>query len=695
MPAVPGPALSPAAPTEAGPAAPRPSRRLWREWLLCLCAALVCVLLFQRSGVLERLDLALYDAVLRLDATAPHPDILIVAVDEASLQAVGRWPWPRERHAELMERLAAARPRAVALDMLFTEPGDPAADAALARAFAALRAACPVFLPVTVRVPLAAGRPPQLLRPLPEFEGAVTGLGHIHAELDADSVARSLYLHEGTAAAPWDALALRLAAASGAGPAPRGPDAPPEGTGWERRSRLLLPFAGEAGHYRTVPAASVLRGEVPASVIRDRTVLVGLTATGVGDRFATPLSAGSALTPGVEINATAVDGLLTGRMLRPVDPAAQAAAALLAVGLWMLLLRRLGPQGPRNGLWALVAFALAALVLSAALQRVARLWLPVAPWLLAALVGYLLWSWRRLAALMADLYQRAEMLHPGATAQARTDLGRSDGWQQVVQALDRGLAAERQAQRQRGEALRLLSHDLRAPQSAILALLHSAPAEAAQDPALAALHQRIGQQVHATLTLAEDFVLQLRAEEGVYDWQDIDLAALAMDVHDRAWPLAQAKSIELLLRLPAAAGGAQEGGADDGGGDEEGAGSSAGCWMRVEPRLLNRALFNLVENAIKYSPAGRAVELALAWRTGQDAVFTVTDHGRGIAPEDLPQLFEPYRRFGDTGAVAGHGLGLSLVRTVAERHGGRVQCRSTLGEGSVFSLTLPASRAVD
>lgn len=651
-----------------------PASRLLREWLLCLCAVLACVLLLQRSGVLERLDLALYDAVLHLDARPAHPDILIVAVDEASIQAVGRWPWPRERHAQLLDHLAAARPRAVALDVLFTEASEPQADAALAQALVALRKVCPVFLPLTVQLPLAVGREPLPLRPLPDFEASVTGLGHIHVELDADSVARSLYLREGVAGTGWDALGLRLAAVSGAVAVPKGPDASPDGTGWWRSSRLLLPFPDGSGHYRTVPAVSVLRGEVPDAVIRGKTVLVGLTATGVGDRYPTPISVGSALTPGVEINAAAVDGLLTGRMSRPAGAALQTGAAVLAVGLWMLLLRRLGP---RAGLLALIGFAAAALMLSAGLQHVARLWLPVAAWLLAALVGYLLWSWRRLAALMADLYRRAEILHPGATVQAGQA---SDGWQHVVQALDRGLAAEAQSQRQRSEALRLLSHDLRAPQSAILALLQTAPAEARAAPALAAMHRRIEQQVHTSLALAEDFVLQLRAEGDRYDWQEIDLAPLAMDVHDRAWPLANAKGIDLTLTLPELG---------------EPADDNAGCWMRVEPRLLSRAWFNLVENAIKYSPPGSTVKLELAWQPGADAVWTVSDAGRGIAAEDLPRLFELYSRFGPTDAVPGHGLGLALVQTVAQRHGGQVHCQSELGRGSVFSFTLPGSRAVD
>jgi len=645
--------------------------RLLREWLLCLTAVLAGALLLLRSGALERLDLAVYDAALHLDGAQAHPDILIVAVDEASLAALGRWPWPRERHAQLLRTLAAAQPRAVALDLLFTEPAaQPGADDALAGALASLRAVSPVFLPMALAEPLAKGRTPQPLLPLPAFAQSASGLGHIHVELDGDSVVRSLYLHEGTAGRRWDALSLRLAQAAGAGAPPRGPDAPADGTGWLRASRLLLPFAGGPGAYRTVPYVSVLRGEVPAAALRDRIVLVGLTATGVGDRYPTPLSGTSALTPGVEINAAAVDGLLTGRMLRPVGPWGQALAAVLALAAWMACLWRLGPRG---GVGGLLAFVLLALAVSVAAQAWLRWWLPVTSWCIAALLGYLLWSWRRLVALLADLYRRAEALRPGAVAEARGQ----DGWQHVVDALDRGLAAERQMQRQRDEALQLLSHDLRAPQSAILALLNgTAPA---QDTATAALHGRIEQQVRATLALADDFVMQLRAEGDAYDWQDVDLAQLALDVHDRAWPLARAKGIALDLQLPRA----------------EGADVVESCWMNVDPRMLRRALFNLVENAIKYSPPQTRVELALAWRPGGDAVFAVRDQGVGIAPGDLPRVFEHYRRVGDTGAAAGHGLGLSLVRTVAERHGGRVQCTSTPGQGSVFTLAVPAARAVD
>lgn len=637
--------------------------RLLREWLGCLAAVLACALLLQCSGVLERVDLAVYDMVLRLDSRPVHPDILVVAVDEASVQALGRWPWPRERHAELLDRLSRARPRAVALDMLFTEPSP--ADGALARSLATLREHSAVFLPMTLGEPLARGRVPQPLLPLPAFGDAASGLGHIHVELDGDSVARSLYLREGLeGSVQWDALSALLARASGAPTPPRGPDAPRDGTGWQRASRMLIPFSGGPGAYRSVPYVSVLRGEVPEPLIRDKIVLVGLTAAGAGDRYPTPVSGAAALTPGVEINAAAVDGLLADRMLRPVSPQVQALACGLALLAWMACLWRLGPRG---GVWGLAAFALAALAATATIQAGLRWWLPVASWVLPALLGYLLWSWRRLAVLLSDLYRRAEALRPDVSGPARRD-----GWQDVVEALDRGLLAEQQMQQQRNEALQLLSHDLRAPQSAILALLSGTGRP--QDARAVELHGRIEQQVRATLGLADDFVMQLRAEGDTYDWQEVDLAQLVIDACDRAWPLATAKRIALEMQLPRA----------------DGSGSVEACWMRVDPRMLGRAFFNLVENAIKYSPAGTTVWVALAWQLGEDASFSVRDQGVGVAAEDLPHLFERYRRVGDMTVASGHGLGLSLVKTVAERHGGQVCCDSEPGVGSVFTLTLPA-----
>ena len=101
-------------------------------------------------------------------------------------------------------------------------------------------------------------------------------------------------------------------------------------------------------------------------------------------------------------------------------------------------------------------------------------------------------------------------------------------------------------------------------------------------------------------------------------------------------------------------------------------------------------LYNLVENAVKYSPEGGHIEIA-ALREGRNAVITVTDDGPGIPAEDLPHIFDRFYRVDkarsrDTG---GTGLGLSIVRQIVTLHQGTVTVDSVEGQGSVFRVELP------
>jgi two-component system, OmpR family, sensor kinase len=114
--------------------------------------------------------------------------------------------------------------------------------------------------------------------------------------------------------------------------------------------------------------------------------------------------------------------------------------------------------------------------------------------------------------------------------------------------------------------------------------------------------------------------------------------------------------------------------------------------VRGDGERLRQLVWNLVENAIRYTPPGGTVTLALR-RRGPVAEVTVSDTGIGIPPEHLPHIFERFYRV-DTGrsrAVGGTGLGLSIVRQISEAHGGQVRVRSTPGEGSTFTVALPVS----
>jgi len=113
-----------------------------------------------------------------------------------------------------------------------------------------------------------------------------------------------------------------------------------------------------------------------------------------------------------------------------------------------------------------------------------------------------------------------------------------------------------------------------------------------------------------------------------------------------------------------------------------------------DPDMLARALVNLVENAVKYSPEGGRVIIRL--RPEADALrIEVEDTGPGIESKYLAHLFEPFYRGPTTGKVSGTGLGLYVVKRIVEAHGGRVEVQSEPGHGSIFTLVLPLTQSKD
>jgi two-component system sensor histidine kinase KdpD len=102
---------------------------------------------------------------------------------------------------------------------------------------------------------------------------------------------------------------------------------------------------------------------------------------------------------------------------------------------------------------------------------------------------------------------------------------------------------------------------------------------------------------------------------------------------------------------------------------------------------MERVLVNLIENALKYSPAEEPVHVQVG-TTASEVLVRVVDHGLGIARADVERIFEPFQRASD-GAVRGAGLGLAIARGFAHANGGRVWAESREGQGSTFVLALP------
>ena len=111
-------------------------------------------------------------------------------------------------------------------------------------------------------------------------------------------------------------------------------------------------------------------------------------------------------------------------------------------------------------------------------------------------------------------------------------------------------------------------------------------------------------------------------------------------------------------------------------------------WTMCDSGRIEQALVNLISNAVKFTPAGGTI-LVHTSRTDDEITISVSDTGAGIAPAQVPHIFETYWQSDVTKKGAGTGLGLSIVKAIVEAHGGRVWVESTLGIGSTFSFSLP------
>lgn len=384
-----------------------PARRFERFGLALVLAVFAVVLL--HGNWLWRWDRLFYDWQLASESRPPADDIVIVAIDEQSLRELGRWPWSRRIHADLVRKLTAAGARAIALDIVFAEPSanDPAADADLA---AALTESGRVVLPVLNEQTQLDGQLLETL-PIPILATAASGLGHVDVDLDLDGIARSVYLKAGLGSPRWSTLALALLesvdpTAGAALPGERAAPAEiPSPYAWARDYHVLIPFAGPPGHFRHVSYAEALHGTHDPTIFRDRFVLVGMTAAGLGDMLPTPVSGLTQPMSGVEFNANVLDTLRRGVAVQRLQPAW---STLLTV---VLVLSSVGMCAVKPSRWTLSPIGLSmalTLIVSLILLHVAHRWFPLTPVLLAQALSYPLWSWRRLRQAARSLFVEQE-----------------------------------------------------------------------------------------------------------------------------------------------------------------------------------------------------------------------------------------------------------------------------------------------
>lgn len=272
----------------------------------------VAVTLLLASGFADRFELPVRDAVLRALPRKPAQSTVIVAVDEASIERFGSWPWPRARLAEIVDRAADAGARGVVFDILLVDGRD--GDDRLAAALRRIPAAAVAVLADDGRWRL----------PTPALR-SVARLGHGNFEFDADGILRRFSSTKQSGERALPALAFEAAWLVRVASVPVG--------------RAVAPaFRTRPRDIPQVSAAALLSGKGGES-LRGRIVFVGLTAVALGDRVLTPVSTDAEA--GVTVQAAATESVMRGEQIRAMPPIVAglfATAFVLLPRRWTLVL---------------------------------------------------------------------------------------------------------------------------------------------------------------------------------------------------------------------------------------------------------------------------------------------------------------------------------------------------------------------
>lgn len=257
-----------------------------------------------------------------------------------------------------------------------------------------------------------------------------------------------------------------------------------------------------------------------------------------------------------------------------------------------------------------------------------------------------------------------------AVPMERDELGRlAETLNQMMTRLERSFAALR---RFTADA----SHELKTPLTVVRAGVERAITRPGVPPETLAPLEETLQEVNRMTELLDSLLTLARADEGRADLhrEPVDLREILEEAGETGELLAEHAGVGIEIRLP-----------------------PQPVVVEVDRSRMRQLALNLIENAVKYTPRGGQVSVELAGNDGR-VVFTVADTGIGIAPGDLPHVFDRFWRADSartrTSERAGTGLGLAICKWIAEAHGGTIEVQSRPGRGTTFTVGLPRGDTV-
>lgn len=592
-------------------------------------------LLLSWTSLGRQFDNYAYDFFFRLEQPAPwQPGSVILAIDEATMAKYGGNNGIRGALAAGLQHLAKAGPSAVAVDIILGDATTEEADSQLEQAFAA-----------TPNLVLAC----YLLRdgtwsePIPRFRAHAAAVGHVHANFDKfDSVYRDAPLmkvsgHTRRWALPLEAFRVSLGAQIVESPddllvgAVRVPSTMHDEFTDGRTLRIRYPPVAMDGIPRISVAELDAHPELAAR-FAGKVVFAGVTAQGMGDRWVTPYSNARDM-PGIEMNASVYETLAQRRFLVDASAGAVVAVCILLAGTGGLIFF-LGSGWLANLAAVALVLLTQAIPALAFAQQVVWAWLPGT---LAGLLGVALAAtWRHFV--------------------VRRDLDR--------------------AEHERGryqKAMQFVTHEMKTPLTAIQGsselLGRYAQMPEAKRKQMAEL---INTESKRLAKMIETFLSAERLSAGEMEMKQerFSLPELIDACTLRARVYAERKQIVIDVgHIPV-------------------------CDLTGDRELMEYAIYNLMTNAIKYSPPATTVRVFGEDERGDRVRLSVVDEGIGMDKKEVGRIFEKFYRTrrAEQSGEQGTGIGLSIVEQIVTSHGGVIEVESEPGKGSRFTLLLKRAK---
>lgn len=613
------------------------------EWLVVsvLVAALITG---YAASSWHRYGYVIYDSFVKLIAkdNVIDGDIVIIAIDEKSISALGRWPWSRDSHSQLIDSLQGVQPQALGFNLLFTESGEyKEADRRFKNSIENSR--FPVIMPVLQKTKYNDFY----------FSTHNTLLSTVDMTADPDGVIRRIKLIDDGYEVFLPQLSLQAYWAT-------------HHTGFQSNTiydEALIDYSfNKKSDFKKISYIDVLQGNYTREDFFGKIILVGVTAVALGDRFATPITTSHG---SISIHAQVLNNIINDSFIYEVDAVN---SFYISFSITLLYLAIIFINKKIHISYIAIVFSIVLILMTLALLSFEIWWSPLSC-IVVFFTSWIIWNWRRSLAVIAWCRHSLNYFHPSSAdvlLESQIRGQRSiiqDRFQFELNLLENMLVSAKSIESQKTKLRTYLSHDLRSPKASMMALVH-----AQRNPKTALpeqeFHTMMEQLINKSLSLLDDLLVLSRSEAEFLKAEPVLLAAVIQDALDYLWPQFEAHQIEVDFDT-----------------DNNELGEILG-----DAKLLLRAFSNILDNSIKY--AGRSAKITVAIsRSDTEVILKISDNGPGFNSAQCKELTD--YESSNSLAYSSYGLGLELVNTVVRSHHATLHSESLAGQGVMFIFKFP------